>query len=285
TPALPHHGGGSRVELSGETGMGWLDGQVALVTGGGSGIGRAVVARFIEEGARVGVMERVATRAAEMRDAFGDRAIGIAGDVALLADNKRAVAETVRAFGRLDVFVGNAGIFDVYAKLAEFDEAKLGQAFDELFGVNVKGCLFGAKAALPELDKTEGCMVFTASVAGQNSGGGGALYTASKHAVVGLIKQLAVELGPRIRVNGVAPGGTMTDLRGLVSLGNDDRSSFAAPGMANQLRAHNPLRIALEPPDLAGAYLFLASRTNARGITGTILTVDAGATLRVPRPR
>src|ERR1700687_678538 len=101
--------------------MGWLDGQVALVTGGGSGIGRAVVARFIEEGARVGVMERIATRADQLRSEFGDAVIGIAGDVARLADNKRAVAETVRAFGRLDIFVGNAGIFDVYAKLSDFD--------------------------------------------------------------------------------------------------------------------------------------------------------------------
>ena len=265
--------------------MGWLDGQVALVTGGGSGIGRAVVARFIEEGARVGVMERVATRADQLRTDFGDAVIGIAGDVAHLADNHRAVGETVRAFGRLDVFVGNAGIFDVYAKLAEFDDDKLGAAYDELFGVNVKGAIFGAKAALPELAKTAGCMVFTASVAGFNSGGGGALYTASKHAVVGLIRQLAVELGPDIRVNGVAPGGTMTDLRGLASLGNDDRSSFAAPGMADRLRTHNPLHIALEPDDIAGAYAFLASRGSARGITGTIVTVDAGATLRMPRPR
>ena len=196
-----------------------------------------------------------------MRDEFGDRVIGIAGDVALLADNKRAVAETVRAFGRLDVFVGNAGIFDVYAKLAEFDEDKLGQAFDELFGVNVKGCIFGAKAALPELDKTEGCMVFTASVAGQNSGGGGALYTASKHAVVGLIRQLAVELGPAHPGQRRRPGRHDDRPARAVSLGNDDRSSFAVPGMADQLRAHNPLHIALEPPDLAGAYLFLASRT------------------------
>ena len=265
--------------------MGWLDGQVALVTGGGSGIGRAVVARFVEEGARVAVLDRIATRADDLGREFGDKVIGIAGDVAQMADNRRAVAETVYAFGRLDVFVGNAGIFDVYAKLAEFDEDRLGRAYDELFGVNVKGLIFGAKAALPELDKSEGCMIFTASVAGQNSGGGGALYTASKHAVVGLIRQLAVELGPRIRVNGVAPGGTMTDLRGLVTLGNDDRSSFAAPGMADQLRAHNPLHIALEPPDLAGAYLFLASRRNARGITGSVVTVDAGATLRMPRPR
>src|SRR5438067_5133931 len=180
--------------------MGWLDGQVALVTGGGSGIGRAVVARYIDEGARVAVMERVAARAEEVRREFGDKVVGIAGDVASLADNKRAVAEAVYAFGRLDIFVANAGIFDVYEKLAEFDEAKLGQAFDELFGVNVKGVVFGAKAALPELTKTNGCMVFTASVAGFNSGGGGSLYTASKHAVVGFIREFAVELGPAIRV-------------------------------------------------------------------------------------
>jgi NAD(P)-dependent dehydrogenase (short-subunit alcohol dehydrogenase family) len=265
--------------------MGWLDGQVALVTGGGSGIGRAVVARFIEEGARVGVMERVASRAEQLRAAFGDRVIAIAGDVALLSDNKRAVAETVRAFGRLDVFVGNAGVFDVYAKLAEFDEGKLEQAYEELFGVNVKGCVFGVKAALEALRKSSGSIVFTASVAGQNSGGGGVLYTASKHAVVGLIRQLAVELAPEIRVNGVAPGGTLTDLRGLSSLGNDDRSQFADPAIAERLRAGNPLHIALEPSDLAGAYVFLASRANARGITGTILTVDAGSMLRMPRPR
>ena len=265
--------------------MGWLDGQVALVTGGGSGIGRAVVARYIAEGARVGVMERVATRAAELRSEFGDKIIGVAGDAASFADNQRAVAETVRTFGQLDVFVGNAGIFDVYASFAELEPDKLGRAYDELFAVNVKGCLLGAKAALPELKKTQGCMIFTASVAGLNSGGGGAIYTASKHAVVGLIRELAVELAPDIRVNGVAPGGTMTDLRGLTSLGNDDRSQFANPGVEERLRGGNPLRMALMPDDLAGAYLFLASRRDARGITGTILTVDAGSMLRMPRPR
>jgi NAD(P)-dependent dehydrogenase (short-subunit alcohol dehydrogenase family) len=265
--------------------MGWLDGQVALVTGGGSGIGRAVVARFIEEGARVGVMERVAARGDELRREFGDKIIAVAGDVSLLADNKRAVAETVRAFGRLDAFIGNAGIFDVYASVEEMPEEQLTRAYDELFGVNVKGLLFGARAAMPELRKSKGAMVFTASVAGLNSGGGGVIYTASKHAVVGLIKELAVELAPDIRVNGVAPGGTLTDLRGLTSLGNDDRSQFSAPDMAERLRSGNPLHIALEPADLAGAYLFLASRRDARGITGTILTVDAGGMLRMPRPR
>src|SRR5690242_70165 len=246
--------------------MGWLDGQVALVTGGGSGIGRAVVARYVEEGARVGVMERVPTRAAELQSEFGDKVIGVAGDAASFVDNQRAIAETVRAFGRLDIFVGNAGIFDVYASFAELAPEKLGQAYDELFAVNVKGCLYGAKAALAELKKAQGCMVFTASVAGLNSGGGGVIYSASKHAVVGLIREMAVELGPDVRINGVAPGGTLTDLRGLQSLGNDDRSQFAAPDMAERLQAANPLRVALVPDDIAGAYLFLASRALARGI-------------------
>jgi NAD(P)-dependent dehydrogenase (short-subunit alcohol dehydrogenase family) len=263
--------------------MGWLDGQVALVTGGGSGIGRAVVARFVEEGARVAVLDRVASRAEELRAEFGDNVIGLAGDVVQLADNKRAVAATVGAFGRLDIFVGNAGVFDVYTRLAEFPDEKLSAAFDELFAVNVKGCVFGAKAAFPELIKTEGSIVFTASVASFNSGGGGALYTASKHAVVGLIRQLAVEFGPRVRVNGVAPGGTITDLRGLVTLQQDGSSQFSDPGVADRLRGGNPLQVALQPDDIAGAYVFLASKRGAGSITGTVVTVDAGATLRMPR--
>lgn len=263
--------------------MGRLDGQVALVTGGGSGIGRAVVARFVEEGARVAVLDRVAERGEEMRAAFDDKIVPLTGDVAQWADNARAVAATVAAFGRLDIFIGNAGVFDVYAAVAELPPAELSTAFDELFAVNVKGCVFGAKAALPELIKTEGSIVFTASVAGFNSGGGGALYTASKHAVVGLIRQLAVEFGPHVRVNGVAPGGTITDLRGLSTLHQDAQSQFSDPGVADRLRAGNPLQVALQPDDIAGAYLFLASKRDAGSITGTVVTVDAGATLRVPR--
>jgi NAD(P)-dependent dehydrogenase (short-subunit alcohol dehydrogenase family) len=262
--------------------MGWLDGQVALVTGGGSGIGRAVVARFVEEGARVAVMDRVAARGAELGDQFGDKVIALSGDVAQLADNKAAVAATVAAFGRLDVFVGNAGIFDKFATLADFPEETLSAAFDELFAVNVKGVLFGAKAAFPELAKTGGSILLTASIAGFYSAGGGALYTASKHAVVGIIRQLAVEFAPNVRVNGVAPGGTLTDLRGLVTMHEEGSSQFAAPGMAEQMRTGNPLRVALMPDDIAGAYLYLAS-PSARGVTGTIVTVDAGSTLRVPR--
>ena len=102
--------------------MGWLDGQVALVTGGGAGIGRAIGARFIEEGARVGVMDRVAARAEHLRTDFGKAVVAISGDVTRLDDNKRAAAETVKAFDQLDIFVGNAGVFDRSLPLAEIPE-------------------------------------------------------------------------------------------------------------------------------------------------------------------
>lgn len=263
--------------------MGWLDGNVALVTGGGSGIGRAIVARFVEEGARVGVLDRVPARAAQLRADFGAAVVAMTGDVTRREDNARAVAETVGAFGRLDVFVGNAGVFDNFLPFAEFPDERLSEAFDEMFAVNVKGYLLGAKAALPELSKAEGCIIFTASVAGFNSGGGGVIYTASKHAVVGLIRQLAVELGPRVRVNGVAPGGTITDLRGLAALDQDQRTHWAVPDAEERLRAGNPLQLAIEPRDLAGAYVLLASKTSARAMTGEIITVDAGAGLRRSR--
>lgn len=264
--------------------MGWLDGQVALVTGGGSGIGRSVVDRFIQEGARVGVMDRAAERLEELKSDLGKDVLVVQGDVTSLEANRRAVQETVGAFGKLDIFIGNAGVFDQFQRFDEFPEDRLSQAFDEQFGVNVKGCIMGAKAALPELRKTEGCMVFTVSVAGLNSGGGGVLYTASKHAVVGLIRQLAAELAPHIRVNGVAPGGVMTDLRGLEAIGQDGYSNFWDPDAAARLRGSNPLGLAMQPGDLASAYLFLSSRTNAATITGTIFTVDAGSSLRWTRP-
>jgi NAD(P)-dependent dehydrogenase (short-subunit alcohol dehydrogenase family) len=110
--------------------MGILDGQVALITGGGSGIGRAIVARIVEEGPRVGIMERVADRADVLRAEFGNMVIAVPGNVAELADNKQAVAATPQSFGRLDVFVGNAGVFDVYAKIADLPDDELTRACD-----------------------------------------------------------------------------------------------------------------------------------------------------------
>ena len=262
-----------------------LEDQVALVTGGGSGIGLGIVKRFVAEGARVMVLERVAERVKELEAEFGGSNHGgsvkaVQGDVTRLEDNKRAVSAAVSAFGKLDIFIANAGVFDRYRRLDEMDDKELEPAFDELFAVNVKGCFMGAKAALPELMKSQGSMTFTASVAGLTSMGGGTIYTASKHAVVGLVRQLAVESAPQVRVNAVAPGGVMTDLRGLEAMDQAGESQFSQPGFDQRLSMNNPLGLAMQPEDLAGAYVYLSSRTDARGITGTILKVDAGSNLK-----
>ena len=263
--------------------MGWLEGRVALITGGGAGIGRAVTERFIEEGARVGVLERFADRVKALQGDLGDAVVAVQGDVTSLADNHRAIQATVKAFGKLDIFVGNAGVSDAGVQFADFPEEVLDGAFDEQFGINVKGYMLGAKAALPELLKTEGCMVFTASVASFGSGGGGVLYTASKHAVLGMIRQLAAELTPRVHVNGVAPGGTKTGLYGLAAMGRGDRSHQDEPGWEERVGGSSPTGSPMTAADHVGAYVMLASKENAGSITGVVITTDAGATLRRPR--
>ena len=150
--------------------------------------------------------------------------------------------------------------------------------------VNVKGALFGAKATHEELAKTQGCMVFTASVASFNSGGGGVLYTASKHAVLGIIRQLASELAPDVRVNGVAPGGVATDLRGLETLDQHLTSHSSRPENVERVRANAPMQKALYPDDLVGSYLFLACKELSGTVTGTTILNDSGSSLRVRRP-
>jgi len=241
--------------------MGLLDGQVALVTGGGSGIGRAVVDLYLKEGAKVGILERVKDRVDTLNREIGSAGKAFSGDVTKMEDNERAVAETVGAFGKLDIFVGNAGVFDNFIPLADLDKGKIAQAASELFAVNVTGYILGAKAALPELQKTSGCIVFTASFAGFNPGGGGVIYTASKHAVFGIIRQLAHELAPNIRVNGVAPGGVKTDLRGLATLGTDQSSNFEQV----------PEGVLQKPSEQAGAYLFLACPELSNVTSGAVI--------------
>lgn len=261
-------------------GMGWLDGTVAIITGGGSGLGRALVERFIAEGAKVGVLERSAERAAEVRRDFGDRVEAVVGDVTAMADNLRAVQQTVSRFGQLDCFIANAGLFDVWQTLAQFDPDKLGDAFDELFAVNVKGGLLGAKAALPALVKTRGSIIFTLSNAAFYPGGGGPIYTASKHALVGLVRQLAHELAPKVRVNGVAPGGMATNLAGLAATGTADNRLNQIENIDQILRDITPLSIAATPAQYCGPYVLLASRNNSATMTGAIINADGGLGVR-----
>lgn len=265
--------------------MGRLDGKAVLLTGGASGIGRAVARRFVAEGARVCVLDLFEQGLALLAQELGDRLVTVPGDVRRLADHERAVAACERAFGGIDVLIGNAGVFDGYVSLSELPRDAIDAAFDEIFHVNVKGYLLAARAALPALLRSSGNMVFTVSSAGFYTDGGGPLYTASKHAVVGLVRDLAYDLAPRIRVNGVAPGGTITGL-GIAPSLRPLRPAPADVSPREQIRrreerarTRNPLGIAAHPEDHVGAYLLLAS-DEARAMTGVIINSDGGVGIR-----
>ena len=260
--------------------MGWLDGKRALVAGAGSGIGRAVLDAFRFRGS---AGRRAGTGPGQGRPARGR--------ASRLRDHPRrrhrhgrrpgAPCEAVTSsFGGLDVLVNCVGIFDFYRGLADLADDQLDAAFDEMFAVNVKSQLVTVRAALPELRRAGGSVVLTVSTSGFYPGRGGVLYVASKFAVRGCVIALAHELAPEVRVNGVAPGGTLgTELTGPASLGLAGRVLDAAEGREEDLRRRTPLHVALGGADHAGSYVFLAS-DRARGITGTVVHSDGGAGIR-----
>ncbi|MGH3342973.1 MAG: 3-(cis-5,6-dihydroxycyclohexa-1,3-dien-1-yl)propanoate dehydrogenase [Carbonactinosporaceae bacterium] len=255
--------------------MGLLDSKSALVIGGGSGIGRGVAEAFSRHGARTAVMDLSADKCDELRRELPETVV-VEGDSTSLADCRAAVDTTRTAFGGLDVLVNCVGLFDFYSGLDEIDDDVLDAACDEAFSVNVKSHLVAVKTALPALRRSRGSVILTTSTSGFYPGRGGVLYVASKFAVRGVVISLAHELAPDVRVNGVAPGGTVgTDLRGLRSLGMHARRLADAPDREAHLRSRTPLAVALSPADLAGSYVFLASDL-AAGTTGTFLHPDGG---------
>jgi NAD(P)-dependent dehydrogenase (short-subunit alcohol dehydrogenase family) len=255
--------------------MAWLDGKRALVVGAGSGIGRAVLEAFRSEGAQVAALELDEAKAERLAAELPGYVVS-QGDATSLADARAAVRAVTHSFGGLDVLVNCVGIFDFYRGLADIADDQLDAAFDEVFAVNVKSQLVCVRAALPELRRAGGSVVLTVSTSGFYPGRGGILYVASKFAVRGCVIALAHELAPEVRVNGVAPGGTLdTELTGPRSLGLADHVLDAAPGREQDLRRRTPLQVALTGKDHAGSYVFLAS-DRSRGITGTVVHSDGG---------
>ncbi|MBA2414934.1 MAG: 3-(cis-5,6-dihydroxycyclohexa-1,3-dien-1-yl)propanoate dehydrogenase [Geodermatophilaceae bacterium] len=259
---------------------GWLDGRRALVVGGGSGIGRAVVDAFSEEGARVAVLERDVDKCAALIEALPEVPV-TAGDATTREANDEAVAATITAFGGLDVLVNCVGIFDFYRGLMDLDADLIDEAFDEMFRTNVKSHLHSVRAALPALRDCKsrgspGVVLLTESTSAYYAGRGGVLYVSSKFAVRGLVTALAHELAPDVRVNGVAPGGTLnTDLRGLHTLGLNSLRLDDTPGREAELAGRVPLQVALSGKDHAWSFVFLASE-RSRGITGGVVHPDGG---------
>ncbi len=243
-----------------------LSGKVALVTGGGSGIGRGICLRFAEEGARVAVDDVSGEAARETVRLIGREgaAVAIEADVSRKADCQRMVVETVRAFGRLDIFVANAGIGrgGPLVEMAEED-------WDALMAVNLKGVFLSTQAAARRLvEQGEGGkIILMSSVASERAAPGMGAYAASKAALRMLARVWALELAPhRINVNAIGPGVIDTPL--------------AAPliemiRQATGLDSSAPWGRLGTPRDVANCALFLAS-DESDYLTGGIIHPDGG---------
>lgn len=244
-----------------------LDGKVAIVTGGASGIGEATARMFAEEGARLVIADMDGSAGETLAKELGD-AIFCRTDVTLENEVANVVAYAVDRYGRLDCMVNNAGIVGAIGSICDtpYDhwKATLAVLLDGVFF----GCKHAARAMLAS--STRGTILNTASVAGLRGGFGAHAYSTAKHAVIGLTRSVASELAPHgVRANAVAPGAVVTPLIEAITGADGD----TLRGLAAQA---SPLGQATCPRDIAGAFTYLAS-DDAAHVTGEVLTVDAGS--------
>jgi NAD(P)-dependent dehydrogenase (short-subunit alcohol dehydrogenase family) len=245
--------------------MGKLDGKVALITGGNSGIGLATAKRFVLEGAYVFITGRTQSKLDEAVKQVGSNVAGVRGDVAALADLDRLYQQIAKEKGKLDIVFANAGIAK-YAQLGSIDE----EHFDAIFAGNVKGMLFTVQKALP-LMPDGGSIILNASVVGSKGMSSNSVYAATKAAVRSFARTWTTDLKARhIRVNALSPGPIDTEgLRELLG------SSQAGQDRLKSIGTTVPLgRLGL-PDEIAKAAVFLASDDSSY-ITGIELFVDGG---------
>lgn len=242
-----------------------LKDKIAIVTGGGSGMGEAIAHTYAREGAKVAVLDVNEQAANKVASAIGAAALAVACDVTNKADIARAVEMTEKKFGVTDILVNNAGVAHVNKPLMEIDERE----FDRVFDVNVKGLFVFTQAVVPGMrQKGGGVIVNIGSTAGLRPRPGLSAYNATKGAVHNLTKTLAVELAAdKIRVCAIAPVATDTPLLPTF-LG-------PAPGQREKFIATVPLGRLATSQDIADAALFLAS-AEAKFLTGNIMEVDGG---------
>lgn len=241
-----------------------LDGQVAVVTGAGAGIGRAIAETFAQAGAAVCVSDfnlETAIAVTEGIKESGGQAVAIACDVTCEDDLRRVVAETVEKFGKLTILVSNAG----GGGPRPFDMPM--EDFRRAYDLNVFSLFRLAQLAAPEMEKAGGGSILAiTSMSAENKNKRMASYGSSKAATSHLVRNIAFDLGPKgIRVNAIAPGATRT--AALKSVLNDE--------IERKMLEHTPINRLGEPQDMANAALFLSSPA-ASWISGQILTVSGG---------
>jgi meso-butanediol dehydrogenase/(S,S)-butanediol dehydrogenase/diacetyl reductase len=247
-------------------------GKVVVVTGAGSGIGEATARRFSQEGACVVLAGRTkASLEAVAADLPDDRTLVCKTDVSDFDDVEKLIAKAVKKFGRLDVLVNNAGV----AAMGTVVSGKM-KDWEKIQAINVNGVFFGARAAMPHLIESRGCIVNVASVSGLGGDWGLAFYNASKGAVVNLTRAMAMDHGADgVRVNAVCPSLTITPMTSGISSNEATLSRFSD---------RIPLGRGAEPAEVAAAIAFLAS-DDASFISGVNLPVDGGLGASNGQPR
>jgi NAD(P)-dependent dehydrogenase (short-subunit alcohol dehydrogenase family) len=251
-----------------------LDGKVAIVTGGASGIGRGLVERFAAEGARVIIADVDTERCEGLASSLGNDAIFQQTDVADPEQVGALVAAAVKEFGGLHVMVNNAGISSPLRKLLDDDLTD----FHRVMGVNVLGVMAGTRDAGRHMaEHGGGSIINITSIGGIQAGGGVMIYRASKAAVIQFTKSAAIELAyHEIRVNAIAPGSIPTPILGKSAAGMDpeELKQFEARIRAG-MRDDRPLKREGTPDDVAEAALYFAT-DRSRYVTGAVLPVDGG---------
>lgn len=248
-----------------ENNMKRLEGKVAVVTGGNSGIGLATAKRLQEEGAKVAISGRSQKTLAEAVKTIGNGVLAVQSDVAKLPEIDKLFAEVSRKLGKIDVLFVNAGVAK-FAPLAETPES----VFDEQFDINIKGAYFTIQKALPFLNDGASIILNT-SVADETGTIGASAYSGTKAALRSLARTAAAELvGRGIRVNAVAPGPIVTPIFGRTGLPQEAIDEFA-----KDVVGRVPMKRFGQPEEVAGAVAFLASQ-DASYITGVEINVDGG---------
>ena len=255
-----------------------LNGKVALITGAGSGIGKATALLFSKEGARIAALGHTEDELRETVDEIknaGGEAVVVTADISSAEEMQKAVAQTIENFGRLDVVFANAGINGVWAPLEELEP----EEWDKTINVNLRGTFLTVKYAIPHLKKQGGSVIVTSSVNGTRifSNTGATAYSCTKAAQVAFTKMMALELAKhRIRVNVICPGAIETDIDENTEKRNVEREKEPVEFPEGEIPLTDGESGSSE--QVAQLVLFLASEASSH-ISGTEVWIDGGQSL------